>query len=385
MDDSRGQATLNKTDQNIGAVISLLAVALLFTYLSFSFIKLDNGVTILSAIGIALLSATCLCLLLLRKFRRADEPRLIDYLNIGTQRYILAILMVLYGIDKLLGNFFDYQLFALDSKLADVSEFELAWFFYGKSRWQELFTGILEFIPGLLLLHRRTYYIAAMILLPVTAQVFFLNLFFKIGGITLPVSAILLACNLYIIYSQKEQIVRFFKSLNAHPAGALTGKIKTVIKIIRYAGFVLLCLVVFLKVRPAIFRSPYRRAYQRLIGAYSFKEMKKNGNRYVPAGDSLYYKDLYIEKQERWNILRRFNNETAAFILSINSRNDSMAVYINKGGIGDEVDIIDSVTVLKGVYSLDGKNLRIKGVQMTDTLELLYEKQERLKPKQWFW
>ena len=60
---------------------------------------------------------------------------------------------------KLGGTFFDYQLFALDSKLMDVSEFELAWYFFGKNRYQELFVGFMEFIPGILLLSRRTYYI----------------------------------------------------------------------------------------------------------------------------------------------------------------------------------------------------------------------------------
>ena len=40
----------------------------------------------------------------------------------------------------------------------------------------ELFAGIMEFVPGLLLFHRRTYYLGAPFI-PVVGQVFILNLF----------------------------------------------------------------------------------------------------------------------------------------------------------------------------------------------------------------
>lgn len=376
---------LNKKEQNAGAVISLLAITLLLLYLTLSILGLDSERAVLSAIGIIFLSATCLCLLMLWKYRKAGKPWMIDYLNIGVQRYILAILMILYGVDKLLGNFFDYQLFALDSKLADVSEFQLAWFFYGKSHWQELFAGIMEFVPGLFLLHRRTYYVAAIVLLPVTAQVFLLNLFFKIGGVTFPAATVLLACNVYIIYSQREKIQLFFRSLDFNIAGTLTGNAKAVVTVLKGAGIALACLVIFVKVKPALFPSSYQKMYQRLVGVYTLKEMKKNGIIYRPANDSLYYKDLYIEKQDRWNILRKCNDETEAFILKINTRNDSIGLYLNEGGAGDERDIIDSATALRGIYKRDGKYLLISGVQLKDTLALIYERQDRIVPKKWFW
>lgn len=377
--------TLNKKEQNAGAIISLLAIALLLVYIALSVLGFQNEITLLITIGIILLFSTCLCLLVLRKYRKEKKPFMIDYLNIGTQRYILAILMIFYGVDKLLGNFFDYQLFALDTKLMDVSEFQLAWFFYGKNHWQELFTGIMEFVPGLFLFNRRSYYVASIILLPVTAQVFLLNFFFKIGGITFPVSAILLACNLYLIYSQKEKIILFFKSLNFNIVTKITGKTKTLIKILKGLGIALACMIIFIKVEPVLFKSSYQKMYQGLVGVYTLKEMKKNNIEYKPANDSLYYKDLYIEKQDRWNILRKFDNGTEAFILNINTHNDSLTLYINKGGVGDAPNIIDSATALKGIYKSDEKYLIIKGIQLKDTLDLIYEKQEKIKPKKWFW
>jgi hypothetical protein len=376
---------LSKTEQNIGAVISMFAITLLLIYISLSIFGFDDEVAILYAIGIVFLASVGLCLLVLRKYRKANNPAMIDYLNVGTQRYILALFMILYGIDKLLGNFFDYQLFALDSKLVDVSEFQLAWFFYGKNIWQELFAGIMEFVPALFLFHRRTYYIAALVLLPVTAQVFLLNFFFKIGGITFPAATILLCCNLYIIYSQKQKIILFFRSLNFNMTEPLTGTTKRLIRVLKRIAFVLAALIIFAKVKPAFFKSFQEKKYQELVGVYTLKEMKKNGAEYKPINDSSYYKDLYIEKQARWNILRRFNGETDAFILKIDTKNDSADLYINKGGIGDDPDIIDRATVFRGVYKLQGKYLTFKGVQLKDTLQLVYEKQDRIQPKKWFW
>ena len=98
----------------------------------------------------------------------------------------------------------------------------------------------------------------------------------------------------------------------------------------------------------------------------------------------MYYKDLYIEKQSRWNILRRFDNVTEAFILNIGNDSDSISIYINKGGIGDDKDIIDYTTVLKGTYSLDNNRLIINAIQLNDTLQLNYKKQN-IMPKSWFW
>ncbi|HEX8331814.1 MAG TPA: hypothetical protein VF622_04285 [Segetibacter sp.] len=376
---------LNKREQNLGVLISFFAIFLLFLFISFSTLGFHNEIRLLSALVTILISTLCLCLFVVRNNRKENKVVEIDYLNVGTQRYILGIFMLFYGAPKLFGTFFDYQLFALDSKLIDASEFELAWFFYGKNKWQELFAGIMEFVPGILLLHRRTYYVASILLLPVTSQVFILNLFFKIGGITFPAAMILLACNVYIIYSQKDKIIHFFKSLHFSPKINLGAKTVAFIKVGRWAIILLAVLVIFRNVKPAFIKSDYQVKYAKLIGAYTLEAMTKNNIQYTPTKEGIFYKDLYIEKQSRWNILRRFNNKADAFIIDVNTKNDSVRIFINKGGIGDEKDIIDSSTVLKGIYSLNANYLTIKGIQLSDTLELKYRKQDKIRPKEWFW
>lgn len=372
---------LNKRDQNLGAVITLFAIALFLLYVIFV-LGLNNQELSAVVFGVLLLSAIGTCFFLINKYRKENTPGAIDYLNVGTQRHLLGLFMIFYGVPKLFGGFFDYQLFALDSKMGDVSEFELAWYFYGKNRWQELFSGIMEFIPGIMLLSRRRYYLGAVLLLPVTAQVFILNLFFKIGGVTFPAAAILLACNLYILYSQKEKIIQFIRSLDFKLTTNFSSRTMLFFKACKWAVILAAVLLTGKRIKNTFFTS--NKQYQSLVGMYTLEHMTKNNSAYTPtAQDSLYYKDLYIEKQSRWNILRRFNNKTDAFVLDL-SDNDSVALYINTSGIGDSPDVRDSVSVVRGTYTLKDNALIIQGIQQRDTLILTYRRQN-LHPKQWFW
>ena len=110
---------------------------------------------------------------------------------------------------------------------------------------------------------------------------------------------------------------------------------------------VLAVLLLYMNFKPLFLKSTYKVKYEKLIGIYTLEKMTKNNNTYLPTNDNFFYKDLYIEKQSRWNILRRYNKKTDAFIMDINTKNDSIHIYINKGGIGDAKDIIDSLTVLQ--------------------------------------
>ena len=376
--------SLSNSEQNTGAIISGLAVLLLSSYFIFSVFGLEGDSVLLAALLLTVAAIAGTYLFILRKLRRHEKRLEIDFLNIGIQRNILGLFMIFYGVPKLFGTFFDYQLFALDTKLMNVSDFELAWYYFGKNRWQEVFAGLMEFIPGVLLLHRRTYYFASLVLLPVTAQVFILNLFFRIGGITLPAATVLLACNVYIVYSQNKKIIQFFRSLDFSPGITLGKTAATFIKICKSVILIMAALVLFMNVKPALFKSAYQAKYEKLIGVYALEKMKKNGKDYTPLNDSTLYKDLYIEKQSRWNILRRSNERTDAFVMNINEKNDSINIYINKYGTGDGAAVLDTATALKGTYKAGKHWLVISGIQQKDTLQLTYKKQP-IKPKEWFW
>lgn len=376
---------MNKKEQNIGGVISYFSIVLFLLYLAFLTLGFDSEIKLLWALGIIFVCTFLLCFVVLRRLRRKNKLIEIDYLNVGTQRYILGLFMIYYGLPKIFGTFFDYQLFALDSKLIKVSEFELAWYYFGKNNWQELFAGCMELIPGFLLLFRRKYYLGAVILLPVTSQVFILNLFFKIGGLTFPAATVLLLCNLYIVYSQKEKILTFVRSLNVIQNASFNQSSINFIKVARGVAALLIVFLIYKNLKPIFWKSAEKVNYEKLIGVYTLETIRKNKIPYAPTNDSLLYKDIYIEKQARWNILRRFNNETDAFVINLAPQDNSIAIYLNKGGIGDDKDIIDSATVIKGIYEIKDNKLSIKGVQLRDTLELIYIKRNDIKAKEWFW
>jgi hypothetical protein len=70
--------------------------------------------------------------------------------------------------------------------------------------------------------------------------------------------------------------------------------------------------------------------------------------------------------------------------MDLNQKGDSIKLYIDKSGIGDGADVLDSLTVLKGIYKLEGGRLKIHGVQLGDTLEFKYKKRD-IEAKKWFW
>jgi len=318
-----------------------------------------------------------------RRWMQAGDDASLDYVNLGIQRCVLALFMVKYGLPKIYGNFFDYQLFAVDSPLGAVSEFELAWYLYGLNPWQELLAGVLEFVPGLMLLHRRTYYLGAVLLLPVVGQVFLLNLFFTIGGLTLPIASVLLACNIAILWSEKTKIMAFIDSLNVSPNIHLSTAASISVRIGRWTVIALAVTFIGAQTFGEFHRTDTQNTYDALVGAYTLERLTQNGTAHDPGRDHRFYKDLYIERQSRWNILRRFDDQTDAFILQL-SEDNGFSLLINANGIGDRPDRIVNETAFSGHYRLKDGVLTLTGTQGDDQLEMRFV-QRGPEPKTWFW
>ena len=62
-------------------------------------------------------------------------------------------------------------------------------------------------------------------------------------------------------------------------------------------------------------------------------------------------------------MLRRFNNETDAFIWRFSDDSNGFALNINAGGMGDNPDKIVEESALVGTYQLKGDQLILKGTQ----------------------
>jgi hypothetical protein len=90
-------------------------------------------------------------------------------------RYSLGFILPIYGATKVLRVQFRLPYVVLDTPLGDASGMALTWRFSGYSHAYELFLGLGEFAGAGLLFFRRTSTLGACVLLPILANVAFLN------------------------------------------------------------------------------------------------------------------------------------------------------------------------------------------------------------------
>lgn len=91
-------------------------------------------------------------------------------------RYFLAYQLIIYGIAKIGYMQFGYpDDIKMDQRLGEFTPMGLLWTFMGYSKAYTVFTGWLEFIPGLLLLFRRTTLLGALMAFGVMLNVMMLN------------------------------------------------------------------------------------------------------------------------------------------------------------------------------------------------------------------
>lgn len=128
-------------------------------------------------------------------------------LYFGIIRYVLAISMMPYGITKLFKTQFVLSQSLMDpTTLEKLSGKTLAWAFLGYSSWFEVLLGVFELIPALLLLFRRTTLMGAILLLPVTLNVFLINMALDLWDETQRISLVLLVLNCLLFLFEWKKI-----------------------------------------------------------------------------------------------------------------------------------------------------------------------------------
>lgn len=115
--------------------------------------------------------------------------------------------MLTYAITKILRTQFVLLPFALWQRpLETLSGKNIAWAFLGYSPWFQILLGVLEFIPSILLLFRRTALLGAILLLPMTLSVFSINQALDLWETTKQISLILLALNCLVLIFHWQRI-----------------------------------------------------------------------------------------------------------------------------------------------------------------------------------
>ncbi len=118
----------------------------------------------------------------------------------GICRYALGLYMIPFGISKILKTqFVVIPVDAWQKTLENTAGTTLAWAFLGYSGWFQILLGIFELLPAILLLFRRTALPGALLLLPVSLNVFLINQALDLWIATKISSAVLLVLNLLVI------------------------------------------------------------------------------------------------------------------------------------------------------------------------------------------
>ena len=105
----------------------------------------------------------------------------LNYWFLTALRYWLGIAMLSYGLSKVVHlQMGSPNFYRLLEPYGDSSPMGLAWTYIGFSKGFSMFVGLAEVIGGILLFHRRTVIIGALLLLSVTANVVAVNYFFDV-------------------------------------------------------------------------------------------------------------------------------------------------------------------------------------------------------------
>ena len=131
--------------------------------------------------------------------------------------YLLGLSMFPYGLTKLFRTQFVVLPFQEWSEpLKDISGTTLTWAFLGYSKWFTILLGVLELLPAILLLFRKTRLLGAILLLPVVLNVFLINIALDLWLETQIISGILLVLSLLILLLNFPVLKAFFiKTISA--------------------------------------------------------------------------------------------------------------------------------------------------------------------------
>lgn len=155
------------------------------------------------------------------------------YLYLGFTRYLLGITMIPYALTKILKTQFALSGFALTQlqSLETIPRTTLAWAFLGQSPWFQVMLGFLELIPALLLLFRRTTFLGATIMLPLTLNVFLINHALNLWDGTKIIATVLLTLNILILSFEWAKIKSIFTIIIDKGNRVKLTKIETLVNI----------------------------------------------------------------------------------------------------------------------------------------------------------
>ena len=124
-------------------------------------------------------------------------------------RYVLAITIIGYGIDKIIPvQMSSPSAAVLTEPYGNLNRFNVLWTFMGVSTGDMIFTGSLEVIAGLLLFFRRTALAGSLLIVAILSNIVALNCFYNVGVKLFSLQMLLIA--LFLLAPYYQRLFQFF-------------------------------------------------------------------------------------------------------------------------------------------------------------------------------
>lgn len=296
-----------------------------------------------------------------------------SWLNIFT-RYFLAVIMLAYGFVKVFG----YQMaFPTPSNLVtmmgDYWPQKLAWSFMGYSKAYQMFSGWGELIGGLLLFWRRTTLLGTLILIPVLAIVFIMNLCFDIHVKTHALLYLFLAFFLLIPY--RKQLIGLLiknRAINPvfYPVGIKNPMMKKIGMILKHA---FIAFIVYFNIYTNADRIVNnQRVFARiktgryLYGIYNTQHFIRNHDT-IP----LLINDTSIWKQMVFDAygvsIKKMNDSTRIYLRKVDTATHTLSIHPYDRNFHEH----DSLHRSEWHYQKTGELLTLNGIYNDDSVQVL--------------
>ncbi|HEY5826286.1 MAG TPA: hypothetical protein VIT44_18075 [Cyclobacteriaceae bacterium] len=128
-------------------------------------------------------------------------------------RYILGTVMIAYGAIKILHLQFKLPPEVYTYELRQLDGVTVAWAFLGFSPWLSILLGVFEFIPGVLLLFRKTQLLGVVLLFPSLLVVFLINIAYDFLFHMQVFTGILLLLDLFLFIPGYKIFKEFYNRL----------------------------------------------------------------------------------------------------------------------------------------------------------------------------
>ena len=125
-------------------------------------------------------------------------PRYLDWL-----RYASAFLLYFYGISKLTGHQLVVPAWVAQKPIGSLDGYTLTWYYFGYSHTYKYILGLLQVFAASLLLFRKTALLAAVLTVPIMANIVFINIFYIIGRGAENTAIFILGCMLLLLWHQR--------------------------------------------------------------------------------------------------------------------------------------------------------------------------------------